>query len=64
MSENPPPNSTGRWLTRRQRYLDENLGALAVTLTPAEQRELSANFPPDTAAGSRYPEAMMSAFGR
>jgi aryl-alcohol dehydrogenase-like predicted oxidoreductase len=50
--------------TKRRRYLDENLGALDVKLTPAERDAISAIFPPGAAAGTRYPEAMMSAVGR
>jgi aryl-alcohol dehydrogenase-like predicted oxidoreductase len=50
--------------TKRRRYLDDNIGALSVTLTKAEIDELNAVFPPDAAAGKRYPEAMMAALGR
>lgn len=50
--------------TKRRRYLDDNIGALGVTLTKAEIDELNAVFPPDAAAGKRYPEAMMAALGR
>ena len=47
--------------TRRRARLDENLGAAAVALTAAERAEIDAVFPPDAAAGTRYPEAMMAA---
>ena len=35
------------------------MAALAVTLTEAERAALAAVFPPDAAAGRRYPEEMM-----
>ncbi len=38
--------------TKRTKYLDENLGALTVTLTPDELRQIDAVLP--TAAGARY----------
>jgi aryl-alcohol dehydrogenase-like predicted oxidoreductase len=50
--------------TKRRSYLDENLGALRVTLTAEELVKINAVFPPDAAAGTRYPEAMMAAVGR
>jgi aryl-alcohol dehydrogenase-like predicted oxidoreductase len=50
--------------TKRRRYLDENLKALQITLTPSELREINAVFPADAAQGTRYPEAMMTALGR
>jgi aryl-alcohol dehydrogenase-like predicted oxidoreductase len=45
--------------TKHRRYLEENVGALEITLTPAQTAEIDAVFPPGVAAGSRYPEAMM-----
>ena len=45
--------------TKRRKYLDENVGALEVTLSAAELEELNEVFPPDVAAGSRYPEQAM-----
>jgi len=50
--------------TKRIRYLAENLGALDFKLTPAERDAISAIFPPDSVAGTRYPAAMMGALGR
>jgi aryl-alcohol dehydrogenase-like predicted oxidoreductase len=50
--------------TKRRRYLEENVGALAVQLTPARLAELNAVFPLDAAAGERYPANMMGALGR
>jgi aryl-alcohol dehydrogenase-like predicted oxidoreductase len=47
--------------TKRRTYLDENLGALGVALGTADLAELDKVFPPDAAAGERYPEAMMKA---
>jgi aryl-alcohol dehydrogenase-like predicted oxidoreductase len=46
--------------TKRRRYLEENLGALALSLTGAELAQLDAACPPGAAAGTRYPEAMMA----
>lgn len=46
--------------TKRRKYLDENLGALEVRLDPADLKAIGEVFPPDAAAGERYPEAMMS----
>lgn len=45
--------------TKHRRYLEENVGALEVTLTPAQLAEISGVFPPGAAAGARYPETMM-----
>ena len=47
--------------TKRRSRLDENLDALQVSLSAAELAEINAVFPPDAAAGTRYPEAMMAA---
>ena len=47
--------------TKRRSRLDENLGALQVELSAAELAAIDAVFPPDAAAGPRYPEAMMAA---
>jgi aryl-alcohol dehydrogenase-like predicted oxidoreductase len=50
--------------TRRIRNLDENLGALDVTLSPAELAEINAIFPADAVAGARYPAVMMALVDR
>jgi aryl-alcohol dehydrogenase-like predicted oxidoreductase len=50
--------------TKRRSYLDENLGALAVTLTPSDLAQIAAVFPKGAATGLRYPAAMMEAIGR
>jgi aryl-alcohol dehydrogenase-like predicted oxidoreductase len=50
--------------TKRRRYLDENIAALDLRLTPAQLTALDAVFPPDAAAGERYPPVMMGALNR
>ena len=50
--------------TKRRTYLDENLGALDLTLTPADLTLIGSSFPKNAAAGLRYPAPMMSAVGR
>ncbi|MCC7221588.1 MAG: aldo/keto reductase [Candidatus Contendobacter sp.] len=50
--------------TKRRRYLEENVAAVEVTLTATEKAELDAVFPPDVAAGLRYPEEMMQLVNR
>ena len=40
--------------TKRTKYLDENLAAAGVTLTPAELRRIEQILPADAAAGRRY----------
>ena len=45
--------------TKRRRYLEENVDAVEIALTPEERAELDAFFPPDAVAGLRYPEEMM-----
>ncbi len=45
--------------TKRRSYLDENLGALPVVLTPAELAHIDTLLPAGSAAGPRYPEAAM-----
>ena len=49
---------------KRRKYLEENLGALNVTLNAADLAELDAMFPKDAAAGKRYPDAAMAAVNR
>jgi aryl-alcohol dehydrogenase-like predicted oxidoreductase len=46
--------------TKRRKYLEEDAGALAVTLTPDDLRMLEEVFPRGAAAGPRYPEQMMA----
>jgi aryl-alcohol dehydrogenase-like predicted oxidoreductase len=40
--------------TKHPKYLEENLGALNVTLTPADAAELESAISPDTVSGQRY----------
>jgi aryl-alcohol dehydrogenase-like predicted oxidoreductase len=47
--------------TKHVRYLDENIGALDVTLTDADLQRLDAILPPGAAAGPRYAERAMAA---
>jgi aryl-alcohol dehydrogenase-like predicted oxidoreductase len=42
--------------TKRRKFLEQNVSAVDLTLTPAELAALSAAFPPGIAAGLRYPE--------
>jgi aryl-alcohol dehydrogenase-like predicted oxidoreductase len=48
--------------TKRRAYLEENVGAVDVTLTEEELREIDEVVP--KAAGGRYPEAMMRTVNR
>jgi aryl-alcohol dehydrogenase-like predicted oxidoreductase len=50
--------------TRDPRRLEENVGALEVTLSADELRQLDQAFPRGAAAGERYPEAAMHAVNR
>ena len=50
--------------TKRIKYLEENVGALNVSLTKDELASIDALFPKDAAAGLRYPENMMGSIGR
>jgi aryl-alcohol dehydrogenase-like predicted oxidoreductase len=46
--------------TKRRRYLEENLGALAIQITPADLQQIDEVFSPEVVAGERYGEYMMS----
>jgi aryl-alcohol dehydrogenase-like predicted oxidoreductase len=50
--------------TKRIKYLDENIGALNVSLTKKELDEIDAIFPKNAAAGLRYPEVMMASVNK
>ncbi len=50
--------------TKRRKYLEENLGAIDVTLTETELASIAAVSPKGVAAGTRYPEAVMRILGR
>jgi aryl-alcohol dehydrogenase-like predicted oxidoreductase len=47
--------------TKRAERLIDNLGALAVRLTPADVAQITAAVPPGSVAGTRYSEAQMKA---
>jgi aryl-alcohol dehydrogenase-like predicted oxidoreductase len=46
--------------TRHVRNLEDNLGALSITLSPSELSSLEAIFPVDAISGARYREAMLA----
>ncbi len=50
--------------TKRRQYLEENIAALDVQLTPADLLRLQRIAPPGVAAGTRYPEHLMDRLGR
>jgi len=50
--------------TKRRNYLEENIAALDIRLTPEKLVALNAVFPPNAAAGDRYPAASMGALNR
>ncbi|MBS1587183.1 MAG: aldo/keto reductase [Bacteroidetes bacterium] len=50
--------------TKRIKYLEENAGAVKVSFNVAELEEINNIFPKDAAAGTRYPQAAMSAVNR
>lgn len=49
--------------TKRRGYLEQNVAATEIVLTPDELRELDQMAPPGVAAGDRYPPAMMARLG-
>ena len=49
--------------TKRVKYLEENLAAAEVVLTPAQVEALNAAVPPDAVAGTRYTERGMRLIG-
>jgi len=50
--------------TKRRKYLEQNLGALEITLSAAELASLAEIFTPDAAQGTRYPAPAMAALNR
>lgn len=50
--------------TKRRRYLEDNLGALEVTLTSADLARIDEVLPPGAAEGTRYPAATMASVDR
>ncbi|WP_262299172.1 aldo/keto reductase [Microvirga sesbaniae] len=49
--------------TKRRRYLEENVGALTVSLTEDDLARIDRIIPPGAAAGTRYPEPGMKMVG-
>jgi aryl-alcohol dehydrogenase-like predicted oxidoreductase len=45
--------------TKRRKYLEENVGAINIQLSPEDLRRIDEVFPRDASAGARYPEHMM-----
>ena len=50
--------------TKRRRYLDENIGALAVEFSAEDRARIDAVLPPGAAAGERYPASSMATVDR
>jgi aryl-alcohol dehydrogenase-like predicted oxidoreductase len=50
--------------TKRRKYLEENVGAFNVKLTPEDLRRIDEVAPHGAAAGDRYPQAAMTAVNR
>lgn len=50
--------------TKRRKYLEENVGALNVKLSRDDLARIDEVFPPDVAAGKRYPDHMMASVNR
>jgi aryl-alcohol dehydrogenase-like predicted oxidoreductase len=46
--------------TKRRKYLEENVAALDIKLTKEDLRQIDGVFPPQSAAGERYPEHVMA----
>jgi aryl-alcohol dehydrogenase-like predicted oxidoreductase len=49
--------------TKRRKYLEENAAAVDITLSDAEVNALEGAFPPQAAAGLRYPEFQLKMMG-
>lgn len=50
--------------TKRRKYLEEDIAALQLTLSPEEIHTIDESVPPDAAAGDRYPTAVMNILNR
>ncbi|HEX2572714.1 MAG TPA: aldo/keto reductase, partial [Polyangia bacterium] len=50
--------------TKRRKYLEENVAALGVTLTPGDLQRIDAAAPKGAAMGTRYPAMAMQAINR
>lgn len=46
--------------TKQRKYLEENVAALSISLSPTELAALDAIFPAEATAGLRYPQAVMT----
>jgi aryl-alcohol dehydrogenase-like predicted oxidoreductase len=46
--------------TKRRKYLEENVAAASVKLSPADLQRINKVFPPESAAGARYPDHIMA----
>jgi aryl-alcohol dehydrogenase-like predicted oxidoreductase len=46
--------------TKRRKYLEENAAALSIKLSTANLQRINEVFPPESAAGARYPEHVMA----
>jgi aryl-alcohol dehydrogenase-like predicted oxidoreductase len=50
--------------TKRRKYLEENIAAVDVKLTKEDLHRIDEVFPPQSAAGERYPEHMLALVNR
>lgn len=50
--------------TKRRKYLEQNLAALEIELTPDDLARIDQVAPKGITAGARYPEAAMAALDR
>jgi len=50
--------------TKRRKYLEQNIAAMDLELTKEDLARIDAVFPPDAAAGNRYPEHMIGLINR
>ncbi len=50
--------------TKRRKFLEDNVGALDIHLTKEDLAQIVEVFPPQAAAGNRYPEHMMASVNR
>ena len=50
--------------TKRRKYLEEDSGAVQVSMSPEEVRKIDEAFPPDAATGQRYPASAMNLLNR
>jgi len=50
--------------TKRRKYLEDNVAAIDLQLTQSDLDQIDEVFPPDAAAGKRYPDHMMASVNR